>query len=117
MCDYAKNDIHLKQYLCLICGFSFKVKEQQSDGTVKVTKHLNRKLRLSQERKNTVTYVVGDIHVSDTNGVCVKCFQTTERVIKLEKEAKILKDELLLAKNEVDDVNSGRRTNVGERLL
>lgn len=104
---------------CVICGFSFIVKEQQSDGTVKVTKHLNRKLRLFQERLNILTYVVGDVQVSDNsaNGVCVKCFQSTERVIKLEKEAKKLKDELLLARNEVVDVNSDRRTNVEKRLL
>lgn len=47
-----------------ICGISFIVKEQQSDGTVKVTKHLNRKLRLSQERLNILTYVVGDVQVT-----------------------------------------------------
>lgn len=106
---------------CVVCGFSFIVKEQQSDGTVKITKHLNRKLRLSQERLKILTYVVGDIQVSDNssdmNGVCVKCFQSTERVIKLEKEAKKLKDELLLARNVVVNVNSDRRTNMEKRLL
>lgn len=106
---------------CVICGFSFIVKEQQSDGTVKITKHLNRKLRLSQERLKILTYVVGDIQVSDNssdmNGACVKCFQSTERVIKLEKEANKLKDELLLARNVVVDVNSDRRTNMEKRLL
>lgn len=106
---------------CVVCGFSFIVKEQQSDGTVKITIHLNRKLRLSQERLKILTYVVGDIQVSDNssdmNGVCVKCFQSTERVIKLEKEAKKLKDELLLARNMVVNVNSDRRTNMEKRLL
>lgn len=105
---------------CVECGFSF-VKEQQSDGTVKITKHLNRKLRLSQERLKILTYVVGDIQVSDNssdmNGVCVKCFQSTERVIKLEKEDKKLKDELLLARKVVVNVNSDRRTNMEKRLL
>lgn len=96
------------------------MKEQQSDGTVKITKHLNRKLRLSQERLKILTYVVGDIQVSDSsdmNGVCVKCFQSTERVIKLEKEAKKLKDELLLARNVVVNGNSDRRTYMEKRLL
>lgn len=105
---------------CVVCGFSFIVKEQQSDGTVKITKHLNRKLRLSQERLKILTYVVGDIQVSDSsdmNGVCVKCFQSTERVIKLEKEAKKLKDELLFARNVVVNGNSDRRTYMEKRLL
>lgn len=78
-------------------------------------------LRLSQERLKILTYVVGDIQVSDNssdmNGVCVKCFQSTERVIKLEKEAKKLKDELLLARNVVVNGNSDRRTYMEKRLL
>lgn len=51
------------------------------------------------------------------NGVCVKCFQSTERVIKLEKEAKKLKDELLFARNVVVNGNSDRRTYMEKRLL
>lgn len=54
--------------------------QQQSGGTVNVTQHLNRKIRLSQEGINTLTYVVGVVHLSDnsSNGVCVKCFQSTK---------------------------------------
>jgi hypothetical protein len=31
--------------ILVLCGFAFIVSERQIDGTVKVTKHLNRKLR------------------------------------------------------------------------
>uniref|UniRef100_K1Q8U4 Uncharacterized protein n=1 Tax=Magallana gigas TaxID=29159 RepID=K1Q8U4_MAGGI len=55
------------------------------------------------------------------NGVCVKtCFQSTERVIKLEKEDKKLKDELLLARKVVvnsRDIPTVEDNNRNERKL
>lgn len=68
---------------CVICGFPFIVKEHHSDGNVKITKHLNRKLRLSYERLITPTYDVDGVEVIDniSNRVWVKCVKSNERVM------------------------------------
>ncbi|XP_048770593.2 uncharacterized protein LOC125676812 [Ostrea edulis] len=81
--------------ICLICGFSFVSKSVDTDGNIKINKYLDKKLRLSTDRMKVLKDVCGIsdsvVYPTDT-GVCQKCFRSTERVLKLEKEAATMRE-------------------------
>ncbi|XP_056001590.1 uncharacterized protein LOC130048623 [Ostrea edulis] len=81
--------------ICLIWGFSFVSKYVDTDGNIKINKYLDKKLRLSTDRMEVLKDVCGIsdsvVYPTDT-AVCQKCFRSTERVLKLEKEAATMRE-------------------------
>jgi hypothetical protein len=76
--------------ICVVCGFSFVTKSVDKDGNVQVAKCLDKKLRLTRERLETL-WNIRDFKEETCfpldSGVCQKCFRAMERVLKVEKEA------------------------------
>jgi hypothetical protein len=75
--------------ICIVCGFSFISKRVDEKGNVKLVKMLDKKLRLTKERRETVLSVCkmqDDTCFPSDSGVCYKCFRALERVLKTEKE-------------------------------
>lgn len=76
--------------ICVVCGFSFVTKFVDELGSIKVQKCLDKKLRLTRERLETLLNVCDvkkETCFPGDAGVCQKCFRAMDRVRKLEKEA------------------------------
>ncbi|XP_048769518.2 uncharacterized protein LOC125675769 isoform X2 [Ostrea edulis] len=70
--------------ICCLCGFSFLIKEVDRNGTVTWKKLSKLKLRLTDEKRDTIQKIIEMPPHSE--GVCVKCFAKVEKIIKYKKE-------------------------------
>ena len=76
--------------ICVVCGFSFVTKRVDESGNIIIDKCLEKKLRITPERRATLHNVCNlseDIRFPSDMGVCQKCFHSMDRVLKAEKEA------------------------------
>jgi hypothetical protein len=69
---------------CCLCGFSFVVRETDSEGNSQIKKFHKLKLRLTKEKADVIRQVV-DLPPR-AEGICIKCFAKSEKVIKYRKE-------------------------------
>ena len=91
--------------ICIICGFSFVNTFIDTSGKKVTKKYFDKKLKLTDERKQAIITTLGPIEVDlggDT-GVCQKCFRAVERLNKIEKEATELRCDLKRSADNVKD--------------
>lgn len=70
--------------VCCLCGFSFVVRETDSEGNSHIKKLFKLKLKLTEEKVAIIRQVI-DLPPR-AEGVCIKCFAKAEKVIKHRKE-------------------------------
>lgn len=109
--------------ICILCGFSFVQMIKQSDGTEFTKKFLDRKLKLTAERKFNIEQVT-EMNISEEEGcgVCQKCYRSVEKVIKSEREIKELKGKIketakTVASTLLLNLPSPRRKSITKRML
>ena len=82
--------VYCRLNICLLCAFSFVQTEISASGEIKQTKLHNEKHRLNEDKVSKIKLVVSDFTydpVKDRdNGVCRKCFNSIEKIIKREQE-------------------------------
>ncbi|XP_048774679.2 uncharacterized protein LOC125679473 [Ostrea edulis] len=109
--------------VCVICGFAFIQHLKNADGTITVTKYLDRKFKMSKERKETIEKVVGfEVKVDAESGVCQKCYRSAEKVIRMEKESTELRENLKKTTSTVQQtlllsLPSPKRSIISKRML
>ena len=98
--------IYCKRNICVVCGFSFIQNEVASDGTVREVKHLKQKLRLNDEKCQKIKEVLPDFILSTdkdaNNGICIKCSNTVEKILKIRSEEKSLTEKLRKSREQVE---------------
>ena len=72
--------------VCCLCGFSFLVKEVDSEGNTVIRKFVKLKLRLNEEKRRAICEVTQADLPKNSEGVCIKCFAKVEKVLKYRKE-------------------------------
>jgi len=84
---------------------------------------LDKKLKLSDERRKNIENVTGFGVKNDTEaGVCQKCYRSVERVLKMEKETSELKGKIRNSAHTVQStlllsVPSPKRSAISKRML
>lgn len=89
--------------ICILCGFAFIQTEVLASGEQKEIKFLNRKLKITKEKVDTIKLVIDEFShdLSSSNGVCKTCFRSVERVLRLENEVKGLQNEIKVSRSAV----------------
>ena len=117
--------VYCRLNICLLCAFSFVQTEISASGEIKQTKLHNEKHRLNEDKVSKIKLVVSDFTydpVKDRdNGVCRKCFNSIEKIIKREQELCELKKKVETSRAHVRDflltLPSPRKLKVEKRLL
>lgn len=110
--------IYDAQNICLLCAFSFIYTDILSTGEKQEVKLLKQKLRLTEERIDNVRKIIPSFNIKEVDknsGVCVKCYKTVEKGIRMEEQLIKLKSDLNKSRQEVMAAKS--RTQVEKRLL
>ncbi|XP_048749207.2 uncharacterized protein LOC125661274 isoform X2 [Ostrea edulis] len=85
--------IYFNDNECIICGFRFVETVEDSDGTQRCVKHFNKKLKLTTDRVKSIEVCIDEvITINDqTQGVCVPCYRSVERLQNLMSTVESLK--------------------------
>ncbi|XP_048757078.2 uncharacterized protein LOC125667567 isoform X1 [Ostrea edulis] len=110
---------------CILCGFCFKQIEKASDGSEKIQKFSEIKLRLNEERWGNIrklTGVLTDLDEKGLGGVCKKCYRQVESVLKIEAKNAVVKERfhemaVRTLKTKMLQLPSPRRTSITKRML
>lgn len=81
--------------VCVVCGFCFVNKKLDKEGKLTVENFLDKRLKLTHERIHILRNVCdtkGDLCFPTDSGVCQTCFRNLEKVLKLEYNAKCMRE-------------------------